>query len=279
MIRESQTTVARRRRPKRAESVVEGTADGEHYQLKALARALDVLECFQDGETSLNLKEISAMVDLPESSLFRILLTLKGQHYLLQNPDGSYRLPDKLLFGRLQERAEQLRAELRPYLSSLVSRFDETASMAYLFADQVRVLDMLETFQEVRMTNRPGRVLPPHCSALGKAITAFQAPALMERMLEVYGLVRRTEHTIVDRRALMEEYAAVRDHGYAFDRQETVLGGICVAAPVAAPGKRIVSAISVSTPLVRMTPAREAEIREAVAETAARAARQLAARF
>jgi IclR family acetate operon transcriptional repressor len=277
VVNNSQTPVAqRRRRPKRIEGVQKTFVNGEQYQLKALARALDVLECFQDGETSLNLKEISALVDLPESSLFRILLTLKSQQYLLQNSDGSYRLPDKLLFGRLQERADRCRTTLRPYLSGLVSRFDETASAAYLFGDQVRVLDMLETYHEVRMTNRPGRVLPPHCSSLGKAITAFQEPALMERMIEVYGLVRRTEHSIVDRRALMEEYAAIRNQGYAFDRQETVLGGICIAAPVAGPDKRVVAAISVSTPLVRMTAERETEIRDTLIETARRASREFA---
>ena len=268
--------VQRRRRPKRMDSVPRVTGNGEQYQLKALARALDVLDCFEDGETTLNLKEIGALVDLPESSLFRILLTLKSQGYLLQNADGSYRLPDKLLFGRLHERAERCRAIIRPHLGALASRFDETASLAFLFGDQIRVLDVFETFHEVRMTNRPGRVLPPHCSSLGKVITAFQEPLLMERMLEVYGLVRRTEYTIVDRRALMDEYATIRNQGYAFDRQETVLGGICIAAPVSERSGRVIAGISVSTPLVRMTPEREAEIRNTLVETARQASRDLA---
>jgi IclR family acetate operon transcriptional repressor len=258
------------------ENVSRVSGNGEQYQLKALARALEVLDCFEDGETTLNLKEISALIDLPESSLFRILLTLKSQGYLLQNADGSYRLPDKLLFGRLQERAERCRAVVRPHLSALASRFDETASLAFLFGDQIRVLDVLETFHEVRMTNRPGRVLPPHCSSLGKVITAFQEQALIERMLEVYGLVRRTEYTIVDRRALMEEYATIRSQGYAFDHQETVLGGICIAAPISERNGRVVAGISVSTPLVRMTPEREAEIRNTLMETARQASRDLA---
>ena len=266
----------RRRRPKRGDARrLASGSNGEQYQLKALARALDVLECFEDGETSLNLKEISALIKLPESSLFRILLTLDGQGYLIQNSDGSYRLPEKLLYGRVQERAERFRVTLRPFLRELASRFDETASMAYLFGDQIRVLDTLETFQEIRMTNRPGRVLPPHCSSLGKAITAFQEAVLVERMLEVYGLNRRTENTIVDRQALMNEYAIVRKQGYSFDRQETVLGGICIAAPVSARDERVVAAISVSTPLVRMNDRREAEIVEALVETAQRASREI----
>src|SRR5579884_4396611 len=249
------------------DSVPRVTGNGEQYQLKALARALDVLDCFEDGETTLNLKEISALVDLPESSLFRILLTLKSQGYLLQNEDGAYRLPDKLLYGRVYEQAERFRLAVRPYLQDLVARFDETTSVAFRFGDQVRALDTIETFQEMRMTNRPGRVLPPHCSSLGKAIVAFQRPELIERMLETYGLYRRTEFTIVDRRALAEEYAKVRSCGYAFDRQETILGGICIGVPIFNSEKHVMAAISVSTPIIRMTRAREKAIIDALMET------------
>jgi DNA-binding IclR family transcriptional regulator len=126
------------------------------------------------------------------------------------------------------------------------------------------------------MTNRPGRVLPPHCSSLGKAIVAFQDPALIDRMLEIYGLYRRTEFTIVDRRALAEEYAHIRACGYAFDREETILGGICISAPIKHLDNRVVAAISVSTPVIRMTAEREKAITEGLIETAARAARELA---
>lgn len=277
MAKNSWTAAAQRRRKPKASlgTAAPLTLAGDQYQLKAIARALEVLECFGDEQTVLNLKEIAQRVDSPESSLFRILLTLKSQGYLLQNEDGSYRLPDKLLYGRVYERAERFRQAMRPYLQDLRARFDETASVAYRFVDQVRALDTVETFQEIRMTNRPGRVLPPHCSSLGKAIVAFQEPALIERMLEIYGLYRRTEFTIVDRRALAEEYAKIRSCGYAFDRQETILGGICISTPIADAEKHVIAAISVSTPVIRMTAAREKAITEALVETAAEAAQEL----
>lgn len=266
----------RRRKPKAgSRPAAHAGLAADQYQLKAITRALEVLECFSDEQTALNLKDIAKQVNSPESSLFRILLTLKSHGYLFQNEDGSYRLPEKLLYGRIYERAEQFRVALRPYLHTLATRFDETATVAYRFGDQVRVLDTVETFHEIRMTNRPGRVLPPHCSSLGKAIAAFQEPTLAERMLEIYGLYRRTEYTIVDRRVLFEEYATIRERGYAFDRQETILGGICIGAPIQDLGERVVGAISVSSPMVRMTPLREQEIAETLVETAAKVAKSL----
>jgi IclR family acetate operon transcriptional repressor len=254
----------RRRRPK-----PEAADGGEQYNLKAITRAFDVLECFSNGTTSLSLKEIGRLAKLPESSLFRILLTLKNRGYLTQNDDGSYRLPPKLVYGRQYEQADTLRAVARPHLEWLASRFDETASLACLLGDHVRVLDTVETFQDIRMGNRPGRVLPPHCSSLGKAIAAYQTPELMDRMLEVYGLFRRTENTIVDRRALLIEFGAVRERGFACDREETVLGGLCIGAPILH-GTEVRGAVSVSTPLVRMSVDLEKAIGRGVVEAASR---------
>ena len=273
MAKNSWAAATQRRRKPKVRTAPHIASESDQYQLKAITRALEVLECFGDEQTALNLKEIAQRVDSPESSLFRILLTLKTRDYLLQNEDGSYRLPDKLLYGRVYERAERFRQAVRPYLQDLMARFDETASLAYRFGDQVRALDTVETFQEIRMINRPGRVLPPHCSSLGKAIVAFQQPTLIERMLEIYGLYRRTEFTIVDRRALAEEYARIRSCGYAFDRQETILGGICISAPITDSNKQVIAALSVSSPVVRMTAEREKAITEGVIETANKAAR------
>jgi DNA-binding IclR family transcriptional regulator len=268
-------SVQRRRRPKRAVAPEAAEREGAQYHLKAIARALDVLDCFTDERPELTLKDIAHALEVPESSLFRILLTLDSRRYLVQNSDGAYRLAPKLLLGRVHERSERVRTVLHPYLDLLASRFDETAASAYLFDDRVHVLDAVESFHAIRMTNKPGRVLPPHASSLGKSIIAFQKPALIERMLEVYGLVRRTERTVTDRQALLAEFERIRAQGYAADREESVLGGVCVGAAVTVDGAPVMAAISVSTPVVRMTPERELEITRAVLDAARQAAIEL----
>jgi len=118
-------------------------------------------------------------------------------------------------------------------------------------------------------------VLPPHCSALGKAITAFQDRRLADRMLEVYGLTPRTEHTITDRQRLFAEFNEIRENGVACDREESIRGGICYGAAIQAQGRPVKAAISVSTPTTRMDAVREKETRAAVLEAAAEIGRGL----
>ncbi len=259
----------RRRIPKWALHSSE-SAGNEQYYLRSIGRALDVLDCF-DGKAPLALKEISASTGLPESTLFRVLLTLEKHGYLKQAVDGTYQLAPKLRFGWIVEQANALRDKVRPELERLAQRFNETASLAYLYDDRIHVLDSIETFHEIRISNRIGRVLPPHCSAMGKAITAFQDRPLAEQIVEVYGLARRTEFTISDRARLFDEFALIRSTGIACDRQESILGGICYGAALRPANGPVVAAVSLSTPIVRMTHEREEEIRKAVLEAAVRA--------
>ena len=247
---------AQRRRPKWAMSPGAAPETGESpYSLRAVSRALDA---FDDEHAVMNLKDLSQVVGLSDSSLFRLLVTLHGRGYLQQNEDGFYQLARKMLLGKLSERAERFREKARPELQKLSSHLNETASLAYLFVARIQVIESIDSLHDIRVSNRPGRVLPPHCSAMGKIITAFQDDETVGRMLECYGLTPRTEHSISNRRGFIEHLVQVRKTGLAFDREESTVGGICMAAAVRQNG-RVTAAISVSTPVARMTPKHEKE--------------------
>lgn len=258
----------RRRIPKWALNSGKTEASDEQYYLRSIGRSLEILDCF-DGKSQLGLKQISKRTKLPESTVFRVLLTLEKHKYLVQHVDGTYQLAPKLLFGWLIDGANTLRDIARPEIERLANRFNETASLAYLYEDRIHVLDSVETFHEIRISNRIGRVLPPHCSAMGKAITAFQDRRIADQILEIYGLSRRTDKTIVDRNALFDEFENIRSTGISCDREESILGGYCIGAAIRPAGQRVTAALSLSTPVIRMTPEREEQIRHAVLESAA----------
>jgi DNA-binding IclR family transcriptional regulator len=249
----------------------EVTSAPEYYS-KVIGRALGILDFFSDPDTNLNLTELVRLSGIPEASLFRVLLTLEHHNYLQRNPDGSYKMAPKVLFGTLYGHAERLKQKMRPLLVYLNQRFDETVSLAYLFGDKIQVIDVLEAFQEVRATNTLGKLLPPHCSSMAKAITAFQPQERIDRIIKVYGLVRFTENTIVDRLALLKEYEKIRNQGWSMEREESAVGICCIGAPIFNENKHVVAAISVMSPLIRITPEREKEIRQELLKTSREAA-------
>jgi DNA-binding IclR family transcriptional regulator len=260
------STKTRRRRPKSiarlhvAPSVLKA---GENLS-KAVQRALDVLECFPDGQTNLSLIEISRLVGFNESTLFRILSTLEGRGYLQRNVDGSFKLTPKLLFGKLYERAEKIREVVNPFMVRLSQAFNEPTSLKFLFEDKIQVIDFVHAFQEIGQTVHIGKIIAPHCTSSGKVITAFQPRGLMDRILQSYGLHKRTQNTITDPQMLMKEFEQIRQQGFAVDREESHYGGCCFACPLFDQGPRVIGAISICSPLMRMNTQREADMIQAL---------------
>lgn len=260
----------RRRRPQwtKTDLAHEGETGEDRYSSRTIERAFDALEAFESGHATLSLKELGTITGQPESSLYRVLSTLQKRGYLQQNHDGTYQLTYKVLYGRLFDRTEELRRIARPILEELGQKFDETASLAFLYSDYIQVLDTVETFHPIRVINRPGRIIPPHCSSMGKVILAHLDSSAADRLLETYGLVRRTEYSIADRHALRQELAKVREQGFAEDREESMLGGICFGAPIFSSPGHVLAALSVSTPKQRIDREKERDIQAAVMKAA-----------
>jgi DNA-binding IclR family transcriptional regulator len=235
----------------------------------SIERAVDVLNCF-DGQMQLSVRDVAMRLDLPETALSRVLLTLAKSECLQRHVDGTYQLAPKLAFGWLAHVANRLRDVARPELEQLATRFNETTSLAYLFEERIHVLDSIEGFDGLRVSQKVGRLLPPHCSSLGKAITAFQDRALAERILEGYGLFPRTAKTIVERHRLFKEFHEIRKTGVACDREESMTGGVSFAAALRMDGRAVVAAVSVSTPVTRMSEEREQGIQSALVDAARR---------
>jgi DNA-binding IclR family transcriptional regulator len=127
----------------------------------------------------------------------------------------------------------------------------ETASLCALFENHIEVVLVVESPQLIRMANTRGRILPPHASSMGKAVTAFQAAEVRERLLRSYGTARITDSTICELTAIDQELARIRQNGYAEDWGESTPGAVCFGAPILDAAGAALAAVSVSMPRMR----------------------------
>jgi DNA-binding IclR family transcriptional regulator len=104
----------------------------------------------------------------------------------------------------------------------------------------------LEKIGDPTIPTRVGARQPAHCTAVGKAILAY---AHQDAAVDLQ--VRKTRYSIASSSQLAVELAKVRAHGVAFEREESMLGFGCVAAPIGSPGEAV-AAVSVCGPLNRM---------------------------
>jgi DNA-binding IclR family transcriptional regulator len=194
--------------------------------------------------------EIVAALNLPKSSVHRILKDLIELGYLSFNPET------KKYFGSLRLAALgaevmsnfQLRDHVRPHLLELHRETDHTTNLGVLdgimgvFVDKIESKDFgIKLFSEI------GKTFPLHCTGLGKTLLAFSSNDTVVKFLET-PIEALTDKTITDPEVFKRELALIRDRGYAIDNEEITRGIMCVAAPVFGFNEEMVGAISLTFP-------------------------------
>lgn len=217
------------------------------YFSRAVAKAFEALETIRGSRDPVPLHVVAATIGLSKASAMRILHTLDSLSYIRKTEDG-YVSSDRLAPARVVESLLQCAAKpLRKLAQSTL----ETASLCALFENHIEVVQVVESPQLIRMANTRGRILPPHASSLGKAVTAFQPGDVRERLLRSYGTARITETTICEPAALDDELARIRRSGYAEDWGESTADAVCFGAPILDGRGTALAAVSVSMPKMR----------------------------
>ena len=225
---------------------------GKRYVSRAVAKALTLVEVLGNAGQSLSLTELAAAVKLTKTSTFRLLYTLEEAGYVERNQDGRYALRRYARSGMRDKLIATLMQVSEPHMRELTREFRETTGLAALFDNHIEVIAVVESPQMVRMGNTVGRILQPHASSLGKCITAFQPEQRREHLVRSYGVTPMTGNTITDENVLAQEFARIREQGYATDRGETCVDGYCFGAPIRDAAGEVVAAISISFPKTRL---------------------------
>ncbi len=244
------------------------------YLIQSVSHALDLLEQFHDEVYELGVTELSKRLQLHKNNVFRLLATLESRGYIEQNKvTENYRLGLRTLeLGQTFVRQLGILRQSRPVLEELVRHCNETSYVAILKDFHIVYLDVVETDLTVRVVPRVGTRLPAYCTAAGKVQIAHLVEEELEQYLPTKELKAFTPNTIVDRDELKKHLAGVNEQGYAIDDEELDIGVRCVSAPIRDYTRRIVGAISISGPSMRLSPER---IEKELAPMALKAAEEI----
>ncbi len=243
--------------------------DPNEYNVRAIERALQILECFDDEHPARGVSEIAEAVGLHKATTHRLITTLANHGYLERLPgEQHYRLGMQLAtLGLSILRGMDLRREAVPYIANVVARCEETCDMSVLDRGEALIVEVIRSRHVLAMATSVGQRLPLHATAGGKVFLAF-APEEEREALLGRPLKRYTPKTITDPEVLREEAARFLAQGYAFDDEEFEVGVRAIAAPVRNALDQVTAAVSMPGPVTRITPDRIAEIGQAMMETA-----------
>jgi DNA-binding IclR family transcriptional regulator len=216
-------------------------------------KTLSILEFISMNPRGVSLAEIVKSVGMPKTTVFRIMGVLLAREYVnLDEDSGKYSIGLKTLEIGLSGLIGQNIVEISiPYMRTLSSSIGETTFLAVYNNGDVVYLYKVEGTQSVVTHCTLGSRRPAYCTALGKAILANLPIEESERIFEKT-LEKLTDKTIVDRIRLNEEFAGIRQDGYAVDDEGIEYGLYCVAVPIHDYTGRVAGAISISGPIARM---------------------------
>jgi DNA-binding IclR family transcriptional regulator len=235
--------------------------------IQSVERAIAILRCFEDRE-ELGVTEISTLVGLNKSTAFGLINTLRNEK-LLQADERSGKLRLGLGLLRLSENVKHdLRNICSSYINQLLFTTKETVNLAIRDGDNAIFIEKKESPQIMRISTTVSQPIPLYCTAAGKAILAGLEDIEIDDYLKRVQLTPFTEKTVRSTTALWEQLRRIRTEGCAFDEEELAYGIICVAVPLIGSNKKIAGGISVTGPSVRMTGAKQTEVKELLLKAA-----------
>lgn len=248
------------------------------YMIQAVSHALDLLELFSEESPEFGIAQLSKRLRLHKNNVLRLIATLEPREFIEENKlTGNYRLGLKALELRTNFiRQMALLPQARPILASLAHECNENCYVAILKDFRCVYLDVVESPQVVRIVSRVGSRLPAHCTAAGKVQLAYLPEQELERFFATRELTRFTAATITDPVALRDHLRQIAVQGFAIDDEELEDGVRGVAAPIRTYDDKVVGAIIISGPAMRLSDGR---LKDGLVPLAIKAAREVSAKL
>src|SRR5215467_3201453 len=250
------TSAARRNMAEvKPQSYATKTKDVREHKLGATARSFAILEHVASSRTPVDVLDIISSVKLPKATAYRLVDWFISQGYLSREP-GRRRLIigpklTKLAFGALSSSMRHDTPHV--VLQRLVHTLNETCNIGTLLNGEVIYLDRVEAEHwPLRLHYTIGSRVPLHCSAIGKLFLALAASPRRRRLLQSLDLRRFTDTTITDGARLDAELRQIRKEQVSFDREEYLVGVVCMAVPVTGANGEMLAALAIQAPEARM---------------------------
>lgn len=226
-------------------------ADGSPPQgaggVQSVARALSILELFNDRRLQLTTNEIAGLTGLNRGTTYRFCRTLLSLGYLEEVGSSTFRPGIKCI--SLAQAALGSRDIVQigtPLLQSLRDRLHETVNMAILDDTEVVYVARILNSDLVTLRLVVGSRLPTYATSMGRVMLAFLPPDEANAILDRSDIQPLTNATLVDRADLQRELQRIKKLGYAYNDQGVAVGVRGIAAPILDGKGRAVAAVNLS---------------------------------
>ncbi len=223
--------------------------------VQSVERAFAILEEIANHNSGIGVTKIARNVDLPKSTVSRLLSTLecvKAVERLADN-DG-FQIGEGILnLAASTPYPRQLISIARPYLLELAEVTGETVNLCLPDGDQVHYIDQVDSQYHLQIQDWTGYRFPLHVTSNGKIFLAYWSEEALaqyvSRPLQSYAT-----KTITTPEVLRQELAQIRSQGYAWAKGESEEEIVGIAAPVQDKTGQVIASVCAGGPAFRFPP-------------------------
>jgi DNA-binding IclR family transcriptional regulator len=242
---------------------------------KTVEKAFGLLEALSEKQP-LRPTELVHKLGMSRSSVHRLLATLERLGCVEKTIESQYRLGLKIfVLGNSDPFRKKLIEIAHPYMTWLAEISQENVNLALMYGRELLYIDKIESSHYLKLDQPIGKTDPVYCTALGKALLSGMTEQEFRAFCKSTELTRRTKRTITDPDALWTAINKVKRNGYAIDLEELNEGIHCIGAPIRDYNGKVIAAISISAPAVRLTKERIEELRAPLIETSKEISRKM----
>lgn len=233
---------------KKVEPVEVAEADGGMSSVRAVDRAIAILQCFTADQPAMSVIDIQKRVDLSRPTLYRLLHTLssRGLIYAEGDPQRFKLAHGVMKLSHVWLKGLEVVNVARPVLEELRDVTGETAALFRLEEDLGICILECESRHVLAISRGVGDSMKVAQGATGKAMLAFMPP---ERQAEFLGNLPKDK----SRLHLEEALGAAVHNGYTISRGEIFVGAIAVAAPYFDHRGAVVGSVGLYGPSARVS--------------------------
>ncbi|MQT49399.1 helix-turn-helix domain-containing protein [Pseudomonas helleri] len=205
----------------------DSTLENKHNGILVIAKAAAVMRALGDNPKGLSLAAIAHIVELPRSTVQRIIAALEAE-YLVESlgARGGFRLGPAL--GQLINKTQSdIISVVRPFICELSLLVGESVTLGSLIGDKIYIVERIVSERELRIVFPIGIQPPSYATSSGKVLLAgLNSEAVIALLPE--SLPKLTPMTL-DKTALLTQLDEIRVRSVAHD-QEEYIEGICSVA-------------------------------------------------
>lgn len=220
--------------------------------------------------------ELAKQLNLTRSNIYRLLVTLQEMGYVERAADATHSLTMKMfMVGSAVLDMKEVSKVARPYIAHLAEISQECAHLGIMYDNKVLYIEQVKIKHYLTLDYPVGQTDQLYCTALGKVLLTGLNEVQLEAWVRSTNLVRYTENTITDPDVLLGVIRNVKKQDYAIDNEERYAGIKCVGTPIYDYTNKIVAAISISGPAVRLTNEKIEELKPLLIEVSEEISRKM----